>query len=90
MRQTVDNYACAIDCAGIVFTMVQANTILARETMKSISKSSEYKDKVYSAFIRHSTQIAGSQQRGKFMLDLDGNHSSDIKRIAREFIERID
>jgi len=87
--EAIEDYGCDIKCGGIVYTMVPNNN-LAKQVMSSISAAPKYSDKVFSGVMRHTVQIARIQQRRRFIADLANEHTSDIIRIGREFVERIE
>ncbi|AJH25971.1 MULTISPECIES: ParA family protein [Bacillus amyloliquefaciens group] len=87
--ELIKNYASSIKCLGVVFTMTEPNTILTQKIRNLVTESIDFGDKVYSAEMRRTTRIASIQREGGFILDLNDDHTNDLKRIAREFLGRV-
>lgn len=88
--ELIKNYASSIKCAGVVFTMTEPTTNLTQQIRVSVTASSDFGEKVYSAEMRRTTRIASIQRTGGFILDLNDSHTNDLKRIAREFLGRVE
>lgn len=88
--ELIKNYASSIKCIGVVFTMTEPNTNLTQQIRSSVTASADFGDKVYSAEMRRTTKIASIQRERGFVLDLNDSHTNDLKRIAREFLGRVE
>ncbi|MGM0900464.1 MAG: ParA family protein [Bacillota bacterium] len=88
--ELIKNYASSIKCIGVVFTMTEPNTLLTQKIRSVVTESADFGDKVYSGEMRRTTRIASIQRDRKFILDLNDDHTNDLKRIAREFLGRVE
>lgn len=86
--ELIKNYASEIKCLGVVFTMTEPTTLLTQNIRSVVSNSVDFGSKVYSGEMRRTTRIASIQRDRKFILDLNDDHTNDLKRIAREFLGR--
>lgn len=88
--ELIKNYASSIKCIGVVFTMTEPVTLLTQKIRNVVTESADFGDKVYSGEMRRTTRIASIQRDRKFILDLNDDHTNDLKRIAREFLGRVE
>lgn len=91
VRRATENHGHNIECAGIVLTMSESNTVTYKETMDYIQSKQEWKDKLFRHQLSKRTRIARIQAEQAFMLDqTTGDLKSMIVSIAQEFQRRIE
>jgi chromosome partitioning protein len=85
-----ENFDLDIECAGIVFNMVEGNSNLHQESRAFFSNHKRWRSKLFKAYLSKRTALARNQTQGLFINDL---HDEDMKlslsKIVDELLSRI-
>ena len=90
INRITSNYNLNLSCAGVVFTIVEGNTLVYRQAKKYIDNNSHWKGKRFNSSLSKRTEIARNQ--GAQTLILDGtipDSKMQISQIAAELLNRI-
>ncbi len=84
-----ENLDLKIKCLGIIYTMVEEDSIVFRQAKETLS-SGRWKDYQYKKFIQKRTVIAREQTNGGFILSLDKDECKvALVGIVKEMLNRI-
>lgn len=81
-------YRTTVEHLGIIYTIVERTTNLARDVMTELNR--KYGRKVFNADLKKATQIPNGVEDGKLMHNLDQDSQHNIKTIVDEFLERME
>lgn len=85
-----ENLDLKIKCLGIIYTMVEEDSIVFRQAKASLS-SGRWKDYQYKKFMHKRTVIAREQTNGGFILSLDKDECKvALVGIVKEMLKRIE
>lgn len=90
INEKKENYGLDIKCLGLVFTIVEGNTIVYRNACSNLARNPRWRKLVFSRFLPKRTKIARQQLNQETILS--GNDSSlkgSIMNISNEMITRI-
>lgn len=84
-----ENLDLKIECAGIVFTIVEEHTAVYRQAIENINLG-RWKSYKYNKFLPKRTSVARTQTNKGFILDLQDQHLKiSLTGIVTELIDRI-
>ena len=94
LRTVVDryteNYGHTIECIGVVMTMVEANTIVYRDSTALLEADKIWRGKIFSNALPKRTKIAKAQGEQRLILEAGDDISKRaIAGIGQEFLEKI-
>lgn len=80
-----------LDCAGLVFTIVdRPDSVIYSTTKSELAANDRWKNYVYSSYLPKRTEVAASQMEQKLILELsDTETKTKLKRITEELIARV-
>jgi len=85
-----ENFDLKIECAGIVFNMVDGTSNLYSESRSFFSKHKTWKSKIFKAYLQKRTVLARNQTKGLFINDLgDNDMKLSLSKIVDELLVRI-
>lgn len=85
-----ENFDLKIECAGIVFNMVEGNSNLYDESLRYFKRQRRWRDKVFNSYLSKRTELARYQTRGLFINDLtDEDMKLSLSKIVDELLSRI-
>ena len=86
-----ENLGLDIRCCGLVFTVVEKNTVVFKNAANAIKESSFWKDKVFTRFLSKRVGIAAKQLKQVFILDTDDSVvKTELVGITEELMERLE
>lgn len=84
------NYGLKIECAGLVFTIAEENTIVFSSAKEYISSNNFWKGKLFNKHLPKRTVIARNQGSQKLILEVDdAGLKMALTQITTELIKRI-
>lgn len=90
MKEYENTYAVKRENYGIIFTMVNYNTKLAKHIMAQVRKIFDKNCKIFDSHISHTTKIANTVGENKTIFDIKlGRYANEMKNITQEFIDSI-
>jgi chromosome partitioning protein len=85
-----DNFSLSIECAGLVFTITEENTIVFSNATRHIQSQPKWKNFLYKKSLPKRTEVARAQGQQRFILDcVDVDAKQSLTAITVEFLERI-
>ncbi|BDF69483.1 hypothetical protein CE91St41_04620 [Oscillospiraceae bacterium] len=85
-----DNYGCHCECCGVVFTMVEKNTLVFRTAQSYFSSSKKWGKYLYTKMLPKRTDIARGQLSNVFIRDIDNSDlRAEFAGLAQEFLSRL-
>lgn len=85
-----DNFDLKIECAGIVFNMVEGNSNLYEESLRYFKKQKRWRDKIFTSYLSKRTELARFQTRGLFINNLtDEEMKLSLSKIVDELLSRV-
>jgi chromosome partitioning protein len=85
-----DNFSLSIECAGLVFTITEENTLVFTNAKSQIEKQVKWKHQLYKKTLPKRTEVARTQGEQKFILDCsDPEIKQSLVAITSELLERI-
>lgn len=90
VKEKSDNFSLTTRCAGVVFTVVEANTLVYKNALANLGAHPFWKKRLFRQHLRKRVQIANSQLNQEFILDSgDTDSVLGISQITRELLSRI-
>ena len=90
VKNIKDNFGLNIQCAGVVLTMAETNTIVYREAIAFFNADHFWKGKRYEYELVKRTEVARQQGIQQMILDSsDPGLKTSLVRITGELIERV-
>jgi chromosome partitioning protein len=90
IAEKTENFGLTIKCCGLVFTIVEKNTMNYKNALDSIKNSERWKDKLFSRYLAKRTKIANEQLKQTYILDMDDPEvKTQLVGITSELLERI-
>lgn len=90
INEKKENFGLKIKCLGLVFTIVEENTIVYRRALENLSRNERWKDLVFNRFLPKRTEVARQQLNQQFILtSSDTGLKQSIANITNELISRI-
>lgn len=85
-----DNFDLKIECAGIVFNMVEGNSNLYEESLRYFKNQKRWRDKIFKSYLSKRTELARNQTRGLFINNLtDEDMKLSLSKIVDELLSRV-
>ena len=86
-----DNFGLDIKCLGLVFTIVEDNTLVYKNANKNLAKSKRWKNLVFNRYFPKRTEVARQQLNQQFILSsTDTALKQSIVNITNEFLQRLE
>lgn len=91
IKERKENYGCVCQCAGLILTIVETNTVVYKEAVDYFSGDANWKDYLYKSPVPKRVDIARGQLAGTFILDLDKTDLNlNFSSITQEFLRRVE
>jgi len=86
-----ENFGLDIQCCGLVFTVVEKNTVMFKNAVKEIKENAFWKGKLFARFLSKRVNIAAKQLKQVFILDAeDSVIKTELVGITEELLERLE
>ena len=86
-----ENLGLDIKCCGLVFTVVEKNTLVYKNAVKAVKESALWKGKLFTRFLSKRVNIAAKQLKQVFILETeDSIVKSELVGITEELMERLE
>jgi len=90
VEEKKENYALSIECAGVVLTLTESNTLVYNNARKALQSDKYWNQYLYNASLPKRTKIASEQLENRHILQSGVADSQlALTKIAKEFLERI-
>lgn len=91
IEEKKENFALDLECAGLVLTITEENTVVYRKAKDNLLKDKYWKKHLYKLGMPKRTNIASKQLEQSLILDLKNIESKRcLTGIVTEFLNRID
>ncbi|MEW0742099.1 ParA family protein [Escherichia coli] len=85
-----ENFDLKIECAGIVFNMVEGNSNLYEESLRYFNNQKRWRNKIFKSYLSKRTELARNQTRGLFINNLtDEDMKFSLSKITDELLSRV-
>lgn len=89
VNEKKENFGLSIKCLGLIFTIVEENTVVFRMAKENLGKNSRWKNLVFNRFFPKRTEVARTQLSQQFILSSsDTELKQSIVNITNELITR--
>lgn len=90
IEEKKENFALALDCAGLVLTLTEANTLVLRQAKENLAKDAYWKQYLYPHTLPKRTGIAQGQLEQSQILDGDNAEAKTaLTSITTELLNRM-